>query len=608
MKGYHKIVFSILVVLALIGPLAGESLYPELQNVGHRYRFVINADPQMGPRDGHPYEKILYDLLDDFITEVNAFSPAPAFVLFNGDMIAYNKPAYFEAFEGLAKKIKYPVVLVHGNHDGTYPYPDFLQMQKNLCGFSKSYYSFDCGRWHYVLLPTLEPRDSESAAAEMLEWLDRDLKANRDKPTMVFLHFHLLPVGLSQTEYYTYEISFKKKLVDAILKYGNVRQVISGHVHTGIKSSVKTSWTYKGTNFIVAPSPVDPRRFGEEFDDFTEGEDRGYYLIAEVNGPNVTFVGRKTNSPAEYEYPQTFRKFTEEIEPRTFKTIDQLPAHEQLINGNFEDGLAGWHKTYRYRQDKNPTWQAKIVQTGKSAGDKDAQQKNPVKALLEDNEKAVDNKCAYVHTERIGHEWTYEELMEIYQVVTVPGGGTPQFSAKYFVGTENKSHYGGGYFRLHAYSKKGLEFIMFFTWGANEDKTYHTPSVLAYADHGTAFSDRQGHRYYYLEQMTEDNKAFFWRIPDFWHSWHSLDINVEQLYNAAADKFFKDLGINKMMVACGTWTGWTPEAHSGAYFDKIKLNFEPSDAVSKSNNVELKANKYCHIPVYGVWHFNGFDK
>lgn len=244
-------------------PLRAEQLYPSLAKVGEEFSFVINADPQIGPPDSKAdIERNLHQLLKDFVREWNGAPKRPAFVLYDGDLVAYDRPAYFAAFRDVVKEHNVPVALVHGNHDGGFGDPHFLDVQQVVSGFRRLYYSFNCGRWHFVVLPCPEIV-GEQGEGPMLRWLAEDLRASKDRPTMVFLHYHLLPVGLSQCEYYTMPMSFKRALLEAFARHGNVRHVVSGHVHAGIKSSIKTSWSYKGTNYIVAPSPVPPRSFGE---------------------------------------------------------------------------------------------------------------------------------------------------------------------------------------------------------------------------------------------------------------------------------------------------------------------------------------------------------
>jgi hypothetical protein len=121
------------------------------------------------------------------------------------------------------------------------------------------------------------------------------------------MHYHLLPVGTSQLEFYTQSIGYKNRLLDTLTRHGNVRYVFSGHVHSGIQNSVKTAWDYRGVNFVVAPSPVRPRPFGEEYPEYTL--DGGYYLKVEVQGKSVRLFGHQIGRPAEHLYPASARKF-----------------------------------------------------------------------------------------------------------------------------------------------------------------------------------------------------------------------------------------------------------------------------------------------------------
>ena len=149
---------------------------------------------------------------------------------------------------------------------------------------------------------------------------------------MTFMHYHLLPVGTSQLEFYTYSITYKNRLLDALTRYGNVKYVFSGHVHSGIKNSVKTAWEYGGVNFIVVPSPVRPRPFGEEYPEYTLVG--GYYLKVEVQGKSVRLLGHQIGRTAEHRYPPSASKFDFAVAPRYFKAVWDLPAETKLRSSN----------------------------------------------------------------------------------------------------------------------------------------------------------------------------------------------------------------------------------------------------------------------------------
>jgi len=235
---------------------APRSLSARLAQVGNEFSFALVADPQLSLKHS---DEALYltaqQKLTDTVLELNA-AKLP-FVVFNGDMVADADPAPIKNFLNRVENLEPLTILVHGNHDGAHPYPEFKQMQKTCNGTEDVYFSFNCGKWHFVTFPC-KFRRNQKYQAELLNWLAKDLEKNRDRPTMVFEHLHLLPLGLTQLSWYTYDKPFKQQILEILTKYGNVRTVICGHVHNGIQTSIKTGWTYKDINFISAPPVLHP--------------------------------------------------------------------------------------------------------------------------------------------------------------------------------------------------------------------------------------------------------------------------------------------------------------------------------------------------------------
>ena len=150
------------------------------------------------------------------------------------------------------------------------PYQGFIDLHKKYNNYEKAYYSFDWGKWHFVVLScNFKLKEDE------LLWLENDLSAAKNKPTIVLEHLHLIPLGLSQLEFYGFEINTRKKLLDLMTRYGNVRYYFNGHVHNGIQASLKMSKNYRGINFITVPTIIHTRPFGEEFPAFAKGGEIG---------------------------------------------------------------------------------------------------------------------------------------------------------------------------------------------------------------------------------------------------------------------------------------------------------------------------------------------
>ncbi|MFK8012284.1 MAG: metallophosphoesterase, partial [Marinicellaceae bacterium] len=421
------------------------------------FMFLINADPQMG--DQHTEKKglkILNSLLEMFVAETNKRKgkQKPDFVVWGGDLVWDAYQNAFDNFQRIVAKMKVPSVLVHGNHDGYNDDPKFLNMQENISGYRKLNYSFDYGNWHFVVIKAEEKYLKKEEKIEMLNWLDNELKNNKDKQTMLFMHYHILPTGLSQMEFYTYfPMQFKNQMLDTITRYNNVKYVFSGHVHIGIKASIKTARQYKGTNFILAPTPVFPRPFGEEFPKFREKgspfDRMGFYSEVHVKGDDVQIIGRKINHPFKKAYPKTFPEFSFSEDPRARTQEGLLPIHEDLKNGEFKQGLDGWHSSFRYKKDNVPLFDNRVV-----------------------------NDTSLMHFTASYGSWTFDEYMENYQVIKYKDN--MQLQAKFQM-MPNKFKGSGGYFRIFAYDESGeLLKILLFHWGKQEYKVRFMPQSWAY--------------------------------------------------------------------------------------------------------------------------------
>ena len=302
----------------------------------NNFRFYINADPQMGPENTNKKGlKILNELLENFVSEVNQEnqkSPVD-FVVYNGDLVWDAYQDAFDNFTRIVSKQEVPVKLVHGNHDGYNDDPKFFQAQKTLSGYEKLNYSFDFGNWHFVVIGAQEKYLQQEQKEQQLAWVRNELATHKDKNVMLFMHYHIMPVGLSQMEFYTYwPIEFKNQMLDAITEHGNVKYAFTVHVHSGVKASIKSSLEYKGTKFINTPTPVMARPFGEEFAEYENRPNdryfrRGFYLEVVVEGDSVELIGHKIQHDFNAPYPEKFTTTS-----KTQVSIKILTAGKKVID------------------------------------------------------------------------------------------------------------------------------------------------------------------------------------------------------------------------------------------------------------------------------------
>jgi len=156
----------------------------------------------------------------------------------------FSLPNYMEAMGGLG----FPVFNIMGNHDNNpRKAPDFLAEStfKSLVG--PSYYSFNLGKVHYVVLDAIEYINNgatatangdrsynETVIAGQIRWLTKDLATITDKttPVVVALHCPLYSASVNSTgnQVNSKSLSNATEVMSLFASFSNVR-FVSGHTH-----------------------------------------------------------------------------------------------------------------------------------------------------------------------------------------------------------------------------------------------------------------------------------------------------------------------------------------------------------------------------------------
>jgi hypothetical protein len=545
--------------------------------LGDRFTVALIADPQVeGPDTKSAVAVTSARKLGRIVAELNAMEPPPAFVLWNGDLVNNANPRQIGNFLALAKPLSMPQVAVHGNHDGRPPYAEFRAIQKTLNGTEGVWFGFDAGRWHVATIPTNIAPNDEALANEVLDWLDADLEAHRDRPTLALIHYHLMPQGLSQLEWYTYPKPFKKRLLEILTRRQNVKYVLSGHVHNGIETALKTAWTYRGTNFVVAPTCTASRNFGEELPPFAAGMDHGdgdtgggYYLLLDFDGGDLAIRGRLVGVDADQPFPKAFRPYRDE-EPLWLKDLADDPPAPALVNGSFEEGLAGWRHPYRYTADPEPGFRVEVLPAPAGRGGDAPASPNALRLSVRDR----------------GEPWAEDELLEVYQYLALPGGAAPAVAASFLV--DGPTPGGGAYLRLCGLRGRELAWLMLVDWGDGDRAANHRMGANSlYTATGRAGTP------YSLIQLGERRQALFWRPDAAPGAWHRVSLDLAGAYDAAHGRAgaFAEARADAVLVAAGVWCHEQEGSHASCWFDAITLGTAAApDAPSAFDGTPLAAD------------------
>lgn len=496
-----------------------------IQNHGDDFSFIIMADTQGG--DASDTEgnlcrmKIHNAFIEESIRLTNNLKVKPAFCLMLGDIVDHQgEKEHFAQMARFFGKLKMPVLYEMGNHESRYQtsfepgynlsgFNNYFAAQKAINGMELLLYSFNLGKWHFVVWPDPLRRMFWENHPHYFDWLERDLEKHKDLPTVFLQHIPMHPIGINPLVNYCETPYIKSLLFDILSKHGNVKTIFSGHVHIPVKSSLKTAVAVRGINCINLPAAgYRPRGFGEE--DFYGGPAQGICIV-DVKGDNISAT-YKTVTLEEFPYPEKLPSFDPEKYPLWFGHKWELPANGQFINGNFANDLSGWGRRFVYHEDENPS---NICEVRKQDG---------IPVLYLKTEKRG------FHTP--GQDRLPQDINRIFQAVKLEQGKEPFVSFEYRLDGENCdfSGFNGLYIWVEGYRKSAkLVNLLYF---ANK----------AWVNLGSTYSSSAGPGPFIFSL---DN------VPDVWHK---VRLNVKSDFenNAGGLKFF-DPAPDRLVVSAGIW-------------------------------------------------------
>jgi 3',5'-cyclic-AMP phosphodiesterase len=171
----------------------------------------------------------------------------PDLVIVSGDLVDEGDPEeYAEAAERL-NQLAVPFLIVAGNHDDRdclrQAFPDHTYLPPS----GSLNYCIDDHPVRIVVLDTCLPGSHHGEVdVQSLSWLERTLRSDRDKPTLVVLHHPPFASGIPYLDDYRFADS--TPTAEVLRRFSNIEAVLCGHVH---RTMVKR---WAGTVVISCPS------------------------------------------------------------------------------------------------------------------------------------------------------------------------------------------------------------------------------------------------------------------------------------------------------------------------------------------------------------------
>jgi 3',5'-cyclic AMP phosphodiesterase CpdA len=110
-------------------------------------------------------------------------------------------------------------------------------------------YSVDLGPLRLVVVDTTLPgEDGGALDRERLEWLDGELGAEPEAPTLLAMHHPPLVTGIKPLERIGLPPADRRALAAVVERHPQIRRLVAGHMHRAIASSLA------GRTVLAAPS------------------------------------------------------------------------------------------------------------------------------------------------------------------------------------------------------------------------------------------------------------------------------------------------------------------------------------------------------------------
>jgi predicted phosphodiesterase len=181
-----------------------------------RFRIVVYGDTRSDPET--------HKRIADAIA-----AQQPALVVHTGDLVADGqrgelwKPEFFDPLAQVMRSVAlFPAV---GNHERESPY---YYQHLSLPG-NESWYSFDCGIAHFVVIDTEQPFEQGSA---QYAWLQQHLASLKDPGRWLIAVFHVPMYHVHETR----DVNATRWAFERLFEWSGVDLVVNGHDHYYMRS------------------------------------------------------------------------------------------------------------------------------------------------------------------------------------------------------------------------------------------------------------------------------------------------------------------------------------------------------------------------------------
>lgn len=198
-------------------------------------------------------------------------------VLVSGDLTHDGGQPEFQFVRQLLERLEAPLHVMPGNHDDRALLREAFGLPGK--GAEPVNYSVDVSELRLVVFDSNVPgQDPGRYDPEKLRWLDSELGAQPERPTLLAMHHPPLATGVREWDGINLEPGQREALAEVVAKHPQLRAIVGGHLHRIAASALA------GCPVLAAPSTYLQARPDFHAEDVEFGGAPGFALHALLDG------------------------------------------------------------------------------------------------------------------------------------------------------------------------------------------------------------------------------------------------------------------------------------------------------------------------------------
>jgi 3',5'-cyclic-AMP phosphodiesterase len=212
--------------------------------VSDPFVLVHLSDPHIGATWAQP------DPLGGFaaaVERVARLKPAADAIVISGDLSDHGSAAEYQQVLDRLSSLAAPVFVLPGNHDDRGAMRDSFELSGS--GAEAINYSVDLGALRLIALDSTVP--GEASGTVDVEWLDSELSAASDVPTVVAMHHPPMRIGIPAGDEMGIASEQLGELASVLERHPQVLRLIGGHVHRPVWGRLGGRTVFSGPSTYV---------------------------------------------------------------------------------------------------------------------------------------------------------------------------------------------------------------------------------------------------------------------------------------------------------------------------------------------------------------------